>query len=251
MTTFTATPDTATGSVLLEITQTAAVTRVVRTDANGIADVRFADGQLPSASTGTTIVSDYEAAHGFVSYLVYTSAGTVSGSTTLVLANPWLTVPIMPQYSETVQTVTQYSSNRATNNTVHRPIGRADSLVVMGKLGDRTGSLEIFCNDYSTTRKLERVFERGEIVMLRQRVEGLDQYFTVTDIPVAPYAVNGEKGTQWAMTINYVEVRRPLGDLAGNLGWTFDALAAAYPSFDAVAAAYVDFDALTLGEAIA
>jgi hypothetical protein len=213
--------------------------------------VRFAAGQLPSPTTGTTIVSDYEAAHGFISYTVYTGTTTTSGSTTLVLDRPWLTVPIMPQYSETVEVIPQFNSSRATNNTVHRPIGRADSLVVMGKLGDRTGSFEIWCDTYATARKLERVFERGEIVMLRQRVAGLDQYFTVSDISASPYAVNGETGTKWAMSINFVEVRRPLGPLSGALGWTFDALTDQYESFDAVAEAFADFDALTLGDTIA
>ena len=200
---------------------------------------------------GRLILTDYEAAHGLNSYNVYAADGSMAtGSVTLVIDNPWLSVPVMPQYSEQVQTITAYGSSREAATTVHRPLGRSDSLVVMGKLGDRTGSLEIFCDSYTAARKLERIFERGEIVQLRQRVEGMDMYFTATGIPVSPYSVQGEDGTKWALTINYVEVRRPIGNLAGALGWTFDELAASFVSFDAVTAAFPDFDALTLGDAI-
>lgn len=196
------------------------------------------------------ILSDYEAAHGLNTYNAYFEDGSfVTTSVTMDFDKPWLSVPVMPQYSEQVETVTQFSANREATTTIHRPLGRADALVVMGKLGTRTGTMEIFCREYADARKLERVFERGEIVQLRQRVEGMDMYFTVTGIPVSPYAVNGEDATRWAMNINYIEVRRPIGTLAGALGWTFDALAADIPSFDEVTDVFDDFDALTLGDA--
>jgi hypothetical protein len=75
-------------------------------------------------------------------------------------------------------------------------------------------------------------------------------YFTATSIPVAPYSIQGEDATRWSFTIQYVEVRRPIGNLAGALGWTFDELASSFASFDAVRQAFTDFDALTLGDAI-
>lgn len=200
---------------------------------------------------GRLILTDYEAAHGLNTYNVYAADGSmVTASATLEIDRPWLSVPVMPQYSEQVETITAYGSGREAATTVHRPLGRSDSLVVMGKLGDRTGSLEIFCNSYAEARKLGRIFERGEVVQLRQRVEGLDMYFTTTGIAVAPYSVEGETETRWAFAINYVEVRRPIGNLAGALGWDFTALAADFASFDAVTLAFPDFDALTLGDAI-
>ena len=173
----------------------------------------------------------------------------VTASAELVIEKPWLSVPVMPQYSEQVETITQFGASREASTTVHRPLGRADSLVVMGKLGDRTGSLEVFCDTYAQARKLERIFERGEIVQLRQRVAGMDMYFTATSIPVSPYSAQGEDSTRWSMTINYVEVRRPIGNLAGALGWTFDELAASAVSFDVITQGYETFDALTLGDA--
>lgn len=251
MTTITATTDTANGSVSLDIALTAAVTKVVRTNVNGSEEVRASEGQLPSAATGTLILIDFEAAHGLNTYNAYAADGSfVTTSTTFDIGNPWLSVPVMPQYSEQVETITAFGSGRDAATTVHRPLGRADNLVVMGKLGDRTGTLQIFCQTYSDARKLERIFERGEVVQLRQRVEGLDMYFTATGIPVAPYAVQGETETRWSLTINYVEVRRPIGNLAGAFGWTFDTLAADFASYDAVTAAFTDYDALTLGDGI-
>lgn len=196
------------------------------------------------------ILTDYEAAHGTNTYNVYAADGSmVTGSVDLVIDKPWLSVPVMPQYSEQVETITQFGAGREANTTVHRPLGRADSLVVMGKLGDRTGSLEIFCKSYTDARRLERIFERGEIVQLRQRVAEMDMYFTATSIPVSPYSVQGEDGTRWSMTINYVEVNRPIGNLAGALGWTFDSMASSAASFDVITAHYSTFDALTLGDA--
>lgn len=251
MTTITATPDTSNGNVSLDLTLTAPVVRVVRTNVNGSEEVRTPEGQLPSNATGTLILIDFEAAHGLNTYNAYAADGSfVTTSITFDIGGPWLSVPVMPQYSEQVETVTQFSANRDAATTVHRPLGRADALVVMGKLGTRTGTLQIFCHSYAEARTLERVFERGEVVQLRQRVEGLDMYFTATGIPVSPYAVAGETDTRWSLNVNYVEVRRPIGNLAGAFGWTFDTLAADFASFDAVSAAFADFDALTLGDGI-
>jgi hypothetical protein len=225
------------------------------TDVSGI-DYAWTGTAHASTSTITSlgprlILTDYEAAQGLNSYNAYHADGSfVTASTTLELDKPWLSVPVMPQYSERVETITQFGSSRDAATTVHRPLGRADNLVVMGKLGDRTGTLGIWCKSYADARRLERLFERGEIVQLRQRVEGMDMYFTATGIPVAPFAVQGEAETRWSLSINYVEVRRPIGLLAGALGWTYDAMAADFVSYDAVTAAFTDYDALTLGDAI-
>lgn len=252
MTTIASTPNTANGSVSLDFTLTGSITKVIRSNVNGAEELRVSEGQLPSAASGTMILVDFEAAHGLNIYTAYDLTGAVVASAwgTLDIGNPWISVPVMPQYSEQVETIVQFGSSREAATTVHRPLGRPDSLVVMGKLGDRTGSLQIFCSTYADARKLERIFERGEVVQLRQRVEGMDFYFTVTSIPVAPFSVQGEDATRWSLTINYVEVRRPIGNLSGAYGWTFDELAAQFPSYDYVTPAFTDYDALTLGDGI-
>ncbi|MFF2842699.1 hypothetical protein [Paenarthrobacter sp. NPDC057981] len=172
---------------------------------------------------------------------------TVSTTANLTLAKPWLMVPIAPNFSETAESITDYSSGRASNSTVHRIIGRADPIVVQGKLGTRTGTLEIWTDSVASANKLARVFDRGETVMLKQPVSGLDMYFAADDMEVSPYSVEGVDATRYKFTVRFTEVKRPTGNLSGALGWNFDALAAAYGSFSAVLAAYPTFDDLTIG----
>lgn len=439
MTTITATPDTATGSVTLQLTQTSSVARVTRSNANGVSDVRVATGQLPSAATGTTIITDYEAAHGVNNYTAYvtdvatrtnlatnprpvgttdylgpsptstsfstgksavqaTASGTgtaylwsarsidaiaageavalsalvefsteiksvnikahrrstneyfssgqvvgwdptgkgvhrvsvlftapsaiaandldltvlfyttggatapagswarmgellieksttalpffdgatpdttdvdyawtgtanaststeatttrqVTASATLTIDKPWLLVPIAPNYSAQIESIPNYSAARETNSTVHTIIGRADPLVVLGKLGLRSGTLEIWTASLESAGNLARVFDRGEAVFLKQTVPGMDMYFVAESLDVDPYEAAGDL-TRYRFTVRYREVTRPYGDLAGALGWTFDALAASYSSFDAVSAAFATFDDLTIGDTL-
>ena len=72
-------------------------------------------------------------------------------------------------------------------------------------------------------------------------------YFTGTATAITPYAAEAEN-TRYGFNVSFVEVVRPIGNLQGALGWTFDELAGSYLSFDAVAAAYENFDDLALNE---
>ena len=249
MTTFTATPDTATGAVNLVITQTKPVRSITRANGYGSASVRPAQGQLPSAATGTTLIPDYEGAHGVNSYTLYHTDGTTEiASATLTVDKPWLLVPIAPNYSEQVETITDYSAGRETFSTAHQIIGRPDPIVNFGKLGTRKGTLDIFTASLEDAARVTRVFDRGEAVLLKQTVPGMDMYLAATSLDLAPYSVQGEADTRWKLSVGYLEILRPAGNLAGALGWTFDALALAYPSFDAQLAAFASFDDLTLGD---
>jgi hypothetical protein len=89
VTSITATPDTATASIQLSITYNSAVSRVLRNDANGVAEVRTLAGQLPTGASGTLILSDYEASAGINNYTVIDGGSGASASTTLVLDAPW------------------------------------------------------------------------------------------------------------------------------------------------------------------
>lgn len=179
-----------------------------------------------------------------------TSNQMFTAAASLSLDKPWLLVPIAPNYSEQVETVTDYSAGRETQSTVHQIIGRPDPVVALGRLGTRKGNLDIFTASLEDAARVSRVFDRGEVVLLKQNVPGLDMYLAALSVDLAPYAVQGEVDTRWKLTVAYQEVVRPPGNLAGALGWTFDALALAYPSFDALLAAYASFDALTLGDTI-
>jgi hypothetical protein len=209
----------------------------------------YASASVQMLEPGQIILTDYEAAHGLNTYNVYHADGTFATATaTLVLDGPWLSLPVMPQYSARVESITGYGSTRESQSIVHKVIGRADPLVAIGVLGTRTGSLVLWCESLAQARAFERVFDRGEVMQLRQRVEGLDMYFTVTGLPLAPYEARGETATRWALTVEYVQVLRPVGPLAGDIGWTWEALAEAFPSWDAVDTAYASWDALTLDE---
>lgn len=246
MTTITATPDTATASVQLSITYDSAVSRVLRNDENGVAEVRTLTGQLPTGASGTLILTDYEASHGVNSYSVVDAGSGASATATLTLDKPWLMVPVMPNYALQAEAITGYDSGRESHSSTHTVIGRADPLISYGPLGTRTGSLEIFCQSLQTARNLETVFARGEAVMLKQRVQGMDMYFHGRATGIRPMSSDGEDLTRYGLTVEFTEIARPVAPLAGALGWDFNALAAAYASFDEVAVKFATFDDLTI-----
>lgn len=245
ITTLQAIPNPATASVTLIVGLSATVTRILRNDANGIAEVRAQATQLPSAGTGQLIIEDYEAAAGNISYTVTADGATVTASTVLELSTPWLIVPALPGYSEPVETITAYSSTRTAQTTVHEVIGRRDPLTTLGVLGSRRGAFDAHCRTLAQARTLEAVLERGLTVMLKQNVPGMDMYFAPVSSAVSPVAPAGED-TRYALSIAYTQTARPAGYIAAALGWTFDELTAGYATFDDVAAAFFTFDDLTL-----
>lgn len=248
MTTIKATADPATGSVLLDITKTGTVLKVLRNDANGIAEVRALAGQFPSAGRGKVIVSDYEAAAGLNTYTAVCAGSGAGTSVVLDITDPWLMVPVMPHYARQVESVTGYSAERESLGSVKEVSRRPDPLVNLAPLGLRRGKLELWAGTMAQARDIESVFNRGEVAMLKQRVPGLDMYFFGTSTAIEPQEAHGETNTRYRLTVSYTELARPLGPLAGALGWTFDALAAAWPTFDALAASYASFDDVTINK---
>lgn len=246
MTTLTATADNTNGAVSLDLNRTETVDRVTRTDANGTADVRLMPYQLDG--TGRVVLVDYEATHGLNTYQVRSASGAVlaTATATLSIGSPWLSVPVLPELSATVQQVTDYSAARTSSSVVHQVIGRPDPLVNIGKLGLRQGALEIWTPDLASARALEAVVDSGEVLMLKQAVAGLDMYFTAVETESIPYSPEGA-ATRYRFTVRYVEVARPDAFLKGGRGWTFNKLAKSLSSFNAITAAYASFDALTKG----
>lgn len=242
----TATAQPLTASVLLEVTATGTVAEVIRTDGNGMAPVRTLAGDLPD--TGTIILSDYEAALvGLITYTVTDGTDTETASVTLAADLPWLFVPVVPNYSAQVEMVTGYTAERGSLSTIHDVVGRPDPVVTVGRLGYRRGTLEVWCATYEAAADVVGVYERGQVVMLRQATfAGLDMYHTPTSLAVEPYP--DETGTRrWRVSVQYVEVTRPTAALAGSLGWSFADVAAGWATFSTLAAAFEDFDALTVG----
>jgi hypothetical protein len=249
MTTLTATPDITTASVLLTITKTATVSRIERTDINGTHEVRVPAYTLPSAGAGILHITDYEAAHGSVTYRVYHSGSSsvATKTATVTLAQPWVFVPALPELSVTVPQITTYQSARTSSTILHKVIDRADPVVSIGKLGLREGQLEIWCPDYLSTRALDAAIDSGEILQLRQTVPGLDMYFTVSDTDVQPYSEEGAL-TQYRYSVRFQETARPVDKLKGGRGWTYAELADSFATYAEVTAAYATYADLLINQ---
>lgn len=247
----TITPDAGTGSVLLDIERAGlTVYRVLRTDANGSAEVRGMEGQFPAlpgeGSAARVILTDYEAAAGDLLYSVETSAGTVNGSTVLELSSPWLTVPLMPNLSEPVPAVMDYSAARPALGRVHEVLYRADPLPVLRALGFRAGSLVIEAGDLADALRIERVFTRRQVVMFRGLVPGMDMYLVPESVSHSPVQSQDGNGYTYEVTVSYRQVARPAGAQSGALGWTYNALLESYGTYAALAAAFDSYDDLTI-----
>lgn len=244
--TLSATAQPSTASVLLEVSATGTVTEIMRADANGTAPVRVLAGQLPD--TGTIIATDYEAAlTGLITYTVTDGTTTATDSATLDLGVPWLFVPVVPNYSAQVEMVTGYTAERASTSSVHVVINRPDPVVTVGRLGYRRGTLSVWCADYAAVREVLSVYERGQVVMLRQPTfPGLDLYHVATGVTAEPYP--DETATRrWTVSVEFVEVARPTAPLAGSLGWSFADVTSGWSTFAALVSEFEDFDALTVG----
>lgn len=238
MTTLILTTDPSTGTVRLTITPTAAVTRVRRSDANGSADVRTMDGELPHTAGTVLILDDYEAGHGTTTYTVTTAAGTVTGSVVLALSSPWLGTPENPQHSAPVPAVLGYGAGSTTRSTVHEPDGRGDAVVIVMGGAKRRGTLTLQGGSYATTLGLLSICQRGQTLMLRQTQHpGMDMYFIAMQAEIVTSRSDGA-GSLFDLDIQYLEVARPGGALSGALGWTWADLAAAYPTWDDMYDAY-------------
>lgn len=238
MTTLVLTTDPVTGTNRLTITPTATVTRVRRSDANGSVDVRTMTGELPHPTGTDLVLDDYEAAQGASTYTVTTTDGTVSGSIVLLLGSPWLGTPEAPQFSAAVPAVLSYGAGSATRSTVHEPDGRYDPVVIVMGGATRRGTLTLEGGTYARALALLRLCQRGQTLMLRQTDHaGMDMYFIAQQADIVTSRTAGP-GSLFDLDIQYIETGRPSGALSGALGWTWDALAAAYPTWDDVYDAY-------------
>lgn len=202
-----------------------------------------------SASTATgaaseLVLTDFEAATGVVSYTVGSETQQVAWD----IGAPWLFVPVMPAYSVRLKTVLEYSAAGQSLGTVHELLGREDPVAVLRGMGTRRGSLRLYCGTFAEALVVVESTRRGEVLMLRQpEHQGMDMYFTATSYGIPTLDADGGASV-FGVDISYVELARPIGGLSGSLGWTFAALAAAYPTFSALPGAYATFQDLLLNE---
>lgn len=238
MTTLLLTTDAPNGFNRLTITPTAAVTGIRRSDANGSVELRTMTGQLPHAAPAVLLLDDYEASEGTSTYTVTTTAGTVSGSIVLALESPWIGTPEAPQFSAAVPAVLGYGAGGSTRSTVHEPDGRGDAVVIVMGGAKRRGTMTVQGGTYATALALFGLCQRGQTLMLRQTDHaGMDMYFLPLNWDIVTSRTDGA-ASEFDLDIQYLEVGRPAGALAGALGWTWDELLATYPSWNAQYAAY-------------
>lgn len=239
MSTLTITPKPATGSHQLSIVPTGTVTRIQRTDRNGSYDVRVITDLLPwTAAQGTLTLDDYEAAAGTSTYTVTTSADVVTGSAVLTLDGIWLGVPVTPQFSAKVQTVTGYGAGLESRNTVLEPDGSPNPIVIIRSASGRRGQLSLWAGTYEAALALLRLCGRGQIIFLRQTDHGgMDMFFTATGANLSTLRTDGTSSV-FGVDVQYIEVPRPRGPLSGALGWTWGTLRNTYATWGDVFNAY-------------
>ncbi|WP_144630285.1 hypothetical protein [Arthrobacter woluwensis] len=214
------------GAIRLAITPPAggAILQVQRTDVNGTAVVRTLTGQLPYSGTTPLVLDDYEAATGQVTYTIGATGqpGPDVVTTSFDLGEePWLGLPITPQYSVQVPATIDYDSNIESRTVVHEPVGSRFPIVVSQEASTRRGQMTVFAGSYAVGLSILRMFQRGQVAFLRQNVPGMDMYFSITTaslrtLVTEPFTVS--------VDISYIEVGRPTGPLAGALGWTWTSL---------------------------
>jgi hypothetical protein len=189
-------------------------------------------------------IDDYEAASGAVTY----NTGLGTEALTWDIEAPWIFVPVMPNYSARLTSVLGYNAAGDTLSTIHELAGRPDPVAVLRGMGTRSGSLELWAGPYPAAAAIIDAIGRGEVLMLRQpEHQGMDMYFMATGYQLRSLAVDGA-GTVWGVDLAYRELARPADPLAGALGWTFAALAAAYPNFRTLPKKYATFQDMKLNE---
>jgi hypothetical protein len=238
--------------VRLTITTDTALVSLVRADANGTATVRTRGddvlGIIPPA--GTNIVTlDYEASQGTVIYTATDTAGAAhQASVQFVLLQPWIFVPVMPNYSTALQTVTGYNAQVPGRSTVHEPLGKTSPTVVIRAMATKRGTLGLWAGTHEAAQGILDTLSRGEVLMLRQAEHrGMDMYFIALDADLDTLTVAGAE-TLWGVSVRYIQVSRPIGNLATALGWDFTTVAASAGSFAELRTRYATFEDLRLNE---
>lgn len=242
---FTATPLPEFGAIRLEWAGVV-VDQLWRTDANGTRAVRTLEGLLPAASA---VTDDYEAA--LVGDVTYVAVSVIDGAsqeatTSMGGTATWLSVPIAPAHSMTLELVTGLGSGRSPMGTVHQVIGREDPLAVLGGLRKRAGSIDMHCSTYAAAKAVEALYGAGAVMLLRQPDwAGLDLWH----VPEGDVTVTPDPGTgTWDVTVGYREVSPQAGPLTGTLGRDYSDVLAEASSYLALRLEYATYADLQTGD---
>lgn len=244
------------GAMRLRLDADFMIDSITRSDANGAAQVRTREDLYPLPAAERAVIDDFEAAEGAVTYIIsgpyppggLTGRGTLTLSGHMKLSGPWLGVPIMQSEAQPLESVLTYAATVAGRATVHEPVSRRDPIVILRKMSTRRGSMEVWGGRYEATDSILSALTRGEVMMLRQAEHaGQDMYFIAEQASVNTISEDMLE-TQFSISIEYVEVSRPLGFIASVPGWDFSQLAASAPDFLTLATRYANFQTQALDE---
>lgn len=223
-------------AAVITVTPSGTVNSLTRADRNGNADVRVPPGTFPTTAPFT--ITDWEAALGTsVNYTVH----GYSSALTLPSRSPWLVTPLRPAYSMELEQVSDLSVSRSTLATIHQVVDRPDPLVSLGRLGTRTGNLDIYCEDLASATSRANILDLAGLLQLKTPELGLDMYF----IPLGASTRQVDGATM--LSVNYQETIRPTSPITAG-SWTFSSVSTAYPSFNTITSAYQDFEGLSLND---
>jgi hypothetical protein len=227
---------------------------LTRSDDNGTRPVRLYEGQ--GLSDGVLVTLDPEPAlTGLVAYTavvhdaVTNKDVTVNASATLAgqVTRSRIAPASLPSAGAWFEHTLGISIDRQTTSTVAQVINRPDPLVTLGAQTLRAGVLTIWAEDYVTGSALESVFNRGEVVLLRQPdYPGLDMYVVGTRTSLSPVVRVGQPA-RWELSLDYTEVAAPTTPLRGSIGWTFGESAARNATFAASRTEFPTFLDLLIG----
>ncbi|AYN57561.1 minor tail protein [Arthrobacter phage Corgi] len=199
------------------------------------------------------VVTDYEAASGPIRYDVVDLDGRLESLDVngFVLDSPWLFTPIIPGYSRQLRTVRGIGADLENLSTVHAGLlGRTDPIVVMRPVGLRAGTMTIWAGTYAAALDIVSPLKQATPMMLRQPDHaGLDMYFA----PLGAALVHEDQegaGTTWGVQVRYQEIKRPEGDIAGALGWTYADLEAAVPRYSDLPRTFATYADMRLNKRI-
>lgn len=193
---------------------------------------------VATGALGPLVLDDYEAAQGTSTYTVTTTGGEVTGTAFMDLGLPWLGVPVTPQFSARVKSITGYGASLEARSTVLEPDGSPFPIVIGRGSSSRRGTLEIWAGAYDAAWDILRLVGRGQIMFLRQAEhEGMDMFFSPRGADIRTLSVEGA-GTVFGVSVDYVEVSRPGAPLSGALGWDWAELKNTYATWGDVLNAY-------------
>jgi hypothetical protein len=260
------TPGTRTAAVLpfTVVAGAAVITRIVRSDSNGVNAVRVPAAQLPAS--GNIAVEDYEASMVSgtpITYYAYDATGLVAQATVTddaTFANTatgvvYLTCPPRPGLGRLLNAgaradqiiVTLYDAQVQTTSTVHRVVDRADPIVILRTAPLPEGRLELTCPSLSSAQDLGYILGQPYTFMLRQSDQDrLDFHFTVSGMNLTHSeqdwgVVGGRSERRWTLAVAHTQISTPPEDVTRTAGWTYGDLTAANSTYIAVLGSYATY----------